>query len=202
MHLGCVIWWPYIMGFQTVPISNTYFTPLSVLGVRLPVLNLTFECMDVLSLGNMLIWDPSLPAYIWTQKASTSSRLQLEGDQGLAAVESVNARQTLLLLVLRGSSLCLGDPMGQPRPCGHSLVHTATTGSFISFLSYTEVRAWDGTLISMGIFLYIVVRGEGQSEGAVNADDSQPCKRPSSSSSQPQTPQGEDPRCVGWPPLN
>lgn len=141
MHLGCVIWWPYIMGFQTVPISNTYFTPLSVLGVRLPVLNLTFECMDVLSLGNMLIWDPSLPAYIWTQKAGTSSRLQLEGDQGLAAVESVNSRQTLLLLVLRGSSLCLGDPMGQPRPCGHSLVHTATAGSFISFLSYTEVRA-------------------------------------------------------------
>lgn len=43
--------------------------------------------MDALSLSNILVWDPFLPAYIWTEKASTSSRLKLEGDQGPAAME-------------------------------------------------------------------------------------------------------------------
>lgn len=81
-----------IMDFQAVSISNMYSILLSVLGVRLPVLNLASECMDVISLGNMPIWDPSSHAYIWTQKAGTLSRLQLEGDQGPAAMEGVNAR--------------------------------------------------------------------------------------------------------------
>lgn len=79
------------MDFQAVAISNMYSILLSVLGVRLPVLNLASECMDVLSLGNMPIWDPSSRAYIWTQKAGTLSRL-LDGDQGPAAMEGVNAR--------------------------------------------------------------------------------------------------------------
>lgn len=55
-------------------------------------LNLAFICMDVLSLRNLLIGDPSLSAYTWTQKASTPSRLQLEGGQGPATVEGVCAR--------------------------------------------------------------------------------------------------------------
>lgn len=68
-------------------------------------LNLAFICMDVLSLRNLLIGDPSLSAYTWTQKVSTPSRLQLEGGQGPATVEGVYARRALFLLVLRGSIL-------------------------------------------------------------------------------------------------
>lgn len=66
------------MNFHRRP-NFKYSTPLSVLGVRLPVVQWAFECMDVLSSGNMLTGDPPLPAYTWTQKASTSPRMQLEG---------------------------------------------------------------------------------------------------------------------------
>lgn len=68
-------------------------------------LNLAFICMDILSLSNMFTGDPSLSAYTSTQKASISSRLQLEGGQGPATVEGVYARRVLFLLVLRGSIL-------------------------------------------------------------------------------------------------
>ena len=91
-------------------------------------LNLAFMCMDILSLSNMLIGDPSLSACTWTQKASISSRLQLEAGQGPATVEGVCVRKASI--VPSGSQReypPLGYPVEQTRSCPHFLAHIAGT---------------------------------------------------------------------------
>lgn len=103
-------------------------------------LNLAFMCMDILSLSNMLIGDPSLSTYTWTQKASISSRLQLEAGQGPATVEGVYARRVLFLLALRWSILCWDTQWNRQDP----VLTFWPTLLAQSFCLSKLVKAWDG----------------------------------------------------------
>lgn len=125
-----------MMDFHRRP-NFKYSTPLSVLGVRLPVLKLAFECMDVLSFGNMLPGDPPLPAYTWTQKASTSPRMQLEGPRSCGSGRC-DRKVSVAPAGSKREQHRFGEPRGLAKPVSSVRgPYSSSWHSHLAFLSYT-----------------------------------------------------------------
>lgn len=127
-------WCPYTMGLHRQSHLQIF---LSTLGVRLPVLSLAFECTAVLSLGNMLTGDLSLPAYSWTQKASTASRAQLEVPGSCCSGRCAHQVHTAPAGSKREQHVCR-VPSGTARSlCSLPGPHGSGWHNHFAFLSYT-----------------------------------------------------------------